>query len=198
MQNHASYEDLLDMDEEKLLLLSENGNDDAMTALIFRYLGLVRKKASRVKLSSMDVDDLTQEGIIGLMDAIRSYNKEKGSSFYTYANICVDNRLRKTIAHANAKKNVAFEQSVALEDVPEYTGPFNNSENPESIVIEKEKLQLLKTQINTLLSSFERETLSLYLKGCDYNQMAKKLDTSYKAVDNALQRVRRKLKIVFR
>ncbi len=197
MQQQSSFDTLLTLDDNALLNLISEGNDDAVSALVLRYLSLVRKKVSGIHLASMDADDLTQEGVIGLMDAIRTYRKDGGSSFATYASTCVDNRIRKAIAHANTGKNRAFASSLTLDEAP-VTMLADQAENPEAIVIAKERLQMLQKKMDLLLSQFEREVLSCYLKGLNYDQMAQSLHTSKKAIDNALQRVRRKLRIAVR
>ena len=121
MQQQSSFDTLLTLDDNALLNLISEGNDDAVSALVLRYLSLVRKKASGIHLASMDADDLTQEGVMAsLMDAIRTYRKDGGSSFATYASTCVDNRIRKAIAHANTGKNRAFASSLTLDEAPRH------------------------------------------------------------------------------
>ena len=148
MQQQSSFDTLLTLDDNALLNLISEGNDDAVSALVLRYLSLVRKKVSGIHLASMDADDLTQEGVIGLMDAIRTYRKDGGSSFATYASTCVDNRIRKAIAHANTGKNRAFASSLTLDEAP-VTMLADQAENPEAIVIAKERLQMLQKKIMT-------------------------------------------------
>ena len=171
MQQPIPFDAMLPLDDGSLLELCAKGNEDAANVLVVRYLSLVHRKASVRRGRSLETDDLSQEGLIGLMDAIRTYRPDGGSSFATYASVCIDNRIRKAVARTN---------------------------NPESILIERERLQSLKRKMESLLSPFEREVLSCYVKGFSYEQMANMLHTTSKAVDNALQRVRRKLKIADR
>ena len=189
--NYSLIDEYKDLDDKTLLVMSNNGNRDAENALILRYLSVVRKKAATVNLVSMELDDIVQEGIIGLLDAIKTYDPIKGA-FSTYANVCTENRIKKAIAHANAGKTKVLDNSINIDDISAL--PTSKSEgSPESIVIEKEKWNSINEQIEKLLSSFEKEVLSLYLYGYSYSQMAKMLDCEEKSVGNALYRVRKKL-----
>ncbi len=196
MQQPIPFDAMLPLDDGSLLELCAKGNEDAANVLVVRYLSLVHRKASVRRGRSLETDDLSQEGLIGLMDAIRTYRPDGGSSFATYASVCIDNRIRKAVARTNTAAQ--HTSDIALEDVLGSTALADEGENPESILIERERLQSLKRKMESLLSPFEREVLSCYVKGFSYEQMANMLHTTSKAVDNALQRVRRKLKIADR
>lgn len=196
MQAKAARNEYLLLEDEALVRMCADGDEDALAALIVRYTQTVRKKAACIHLPGTEHDDVAQEGMIGLLDAIRTYRPDGGASFRTYAGKCVDHRLYKAAAHAQTGGNRTLHSAMQA-DPASMDEVFDEGDNPETIVIENEKLQLINHNIQTLLSPFERETLVLYLTGCGYEEMASRLGTSQKAIDNALQRVRRKLKTVF-
>ncbi len=171
---------------------AKQGDNQAMGALLFAYFPIIRKKASAVRLAGMDADDIAQEGFIGLLDAVNGYDELKGGSFAAFANICIDNRIKKAIAKASTKKTAVLNNSVNLDELSNEIS--SKDADPQNIYIEKEMFLNLQRQLDLLLSSFERNVLSLYLSGCSYDAMARLLGRSDKSIDNALQRIRRKLK----
>lgn len=194
MNKKAIDDSCLDnFDDLTLVKLAKDNNKQAFNTLALRYIRIIRKKASAVSLSSMDIDDITQEGFIGLLDAVSGFDPDKQFQFSTYANICVDNRIKKAIAKANTKKNSVLNNSLNLDDISKTIVSVNI--DPQNIYMEKEMFIELQKQLKSLLSSFEQEVLSLYLNGKSYDAMAEKLGSTNKSVDNALQRIRRKLKI---
>lgn len=170
-------------DEELAKLAADDRS--ALTALIVRYNPLISSKAYSMKTDETDADDLFQEGIMGLLDAVRTYREGKGASFKTYANVCVRNRMINSVS-----KNG---QRVPLEDAEETGG---SDEDPESIVVQMEHEKLLFERITGMLTAAEWNTLRLYLGGAAYSDIADRLGTSVKSVDNAMQRVRKKLRAV--
>ena len=186
----TNLDNLMRLDDEQLLSLGDNG-DDVITVLITRYMGIISYKAGIMSAVSADTEDLMQEGILGLMDAVRTYNHEKGAKFSTYASVCISNRI-KTALTKSSKKDIPAEFISEQLD-----GLSNHKDNPEKILIAKEKAQEISEILRQNLSLFERDALILFLNGSSYEQIAQQLITSRKSVDNALQRARRKLKSVF-
>ncbi len=196
MSENTSFDRLASCDDKALLVRSQNGDENALALLISRYMGMVKKKASGYSIRAYERDDIIQEGLIGLMNAITFYNINSDCSFSTFAGICIDNRIRKALHYTNTDKFKSLDRSVSIDDL-ENGEPLNDeSATPEEIVIAREKWTAVKAGVDTLLSDLEKEVLFLYLGDADYKQIAEKLGITAKAVDNALQRVRRKLKNV--
>lgn len=160
--------------------------------LVEEYMGLVKYISSGYKTAGLDHDDFTQEGFIGLLDAIRGFDPERGVSFKTFASVCIRNRLNKQLAAVQAKKHSALNQSIPLDEM----SAAETSGNPEMLLLQKEKQLEVNQQIKALLSSFEKETLLLYLEGYSYENISSKLGVTRKSVDNALVRIRKKLKFL--
>lgn len=176
-------------DEDLVACCKES--QDAAYVLILRYAQFIhakaKAKAKKDRTAGSDADDLAQEGLLGLLNAAKTF--ENGSTgFFTYANVCITNRM--TTALIKNSRN----------DIPAdiYEKATADRVTPESILIEKEKAQELDEQLGVLLSEKERAIFRLFLRGSTYDQMARQLNISPKTVDNALQRVRRKLKLVWR
>ncbi len=182
------------MDDNSILTQSINGNHQAMAELISKYMPLVVAKAKKYQSFLLEQDDLVQEGLIGFLDAIRSYDERYGCSFKTYASICVENKIKNVIIYHNSIKNKILTESVPLDfaDLSSATDPA--SENPEDIFLAQEQFSHVKKKIDSLLSELEFKVLSCYLKGYDYEQIATILSVSRKSVDNSMQRVRKKLR----
>lgn len=184
------------LDDVALLELYQKGDQAACTALIARYAALIGYKTSAFHISGVDNDDIKQEAYMGLLGAIRSYNKNGGASFSTYAAHCVSNRLKNMLA-ANLTNKAAINKNViSLDEISSDSLKDSELQNPEVIFIQNENYSALIDLLEKHLSRFEKEVLFLYLSGCDYQTVAKKLSSSPKSVDNALQRARKKLKSV--
>ena len=181
--------------DEQLAFAAKNGNDAALTELIVRYVPLVRARAFAYMRDALDVDDLYQEGMIALLKAVRNYREEASGSFKTFAMVCVNNKLNSAVRMHMRQKNAPMRSYLSLNDSQMYeqlTQP-----DPETLLIASEESVDRNRQIQTLLSPFERQVLRLYLSSFSYDEMSRQLGSSVKAVDNALQRVRRKLRSVF-
>jgi len=142
-------------------------------------------------------EDVVQEGLVGLLDAIDGYDEERGSSFEAFAISCIDNRIFSVLRQLAAKKNAPLNDYLSLsEDQEEVYSLFNlpASPSPEDIVILREELATTFTMIKENLSEFEKKVLALYLEGYSYIAISELLSTSSKSVDNALQRARKKLR----
>ena len=174
-------------DDELLRIVSED--EGAYSELISRYLPSIRRIAAIYKTSPADRDDLVSEGILGLMNAVRTYTPEKGASFSTYANVCANNRILNAL-----KKSQRIQgREGSFEEINASSGS-----SPEKIVIDREALREVFSEVESNLTELEREVFTLYLSGVSYDETAKLLEIDKKSVDNALARVRRKLRRKFR
>lgn len=183
-------------DDISLLKLYRDGDQEACAALIAKYASVVNKRISIYSIKGIDNDDLKQEAFMGLLSAIRSFDEAKKASFFTYANHCITNRLKNLLASALTNKSIAYNKSVSFDEMQDDKFSDNSLLNPESIFIQDEGYSALVELVEQHLSRSEKDVLFLYLSGCDYSTVAKKLSLSQKSVDNALQRARRKLKVV--
>lgn len=178
------------------------GDSSAVDTLLERYKHLVRKKARTLYLIGGENDDLIQEGMIALYKAIRNFDPTKERSFAGYAEVCIENALYNVIKGANRLKNSPLNSYVSLyapldgnEDTSTLADTLlpNELMNPEDILIDQENVTDIQSAIEKKLSRFEREVVELYIDGCDYHQIAEKLGKSAKSIDNALQRIKKKL-----
>ncbi len=166
----------------------KNGKDgrDAVSVLISRYMKLVLKRAHALSDAYSDVEDLTQEGLLAFYKAVDSFDPDNGAKFSSYADVCVSNR-QKTVAAGIAKINGvrcdADEGNIALTDV-----------SPENIWLESESAESISREIRSVLAPMEIKVFGLYLDGVPYKEIALKLGISEKSVDNAVFRIRKKLK----
>lgn len=205
---YREYEGLSD---EQLLARNAAGDVYATEVLITRYKNLVRKNAHALYLIGGDREDLIQEGMIGLYKAIRDYDKEKNAGFATFANLCISRQMYTAIRASNTRKNqplndyLSFDAAMPAEEADhaqEGAGaeflPLrwylqNAAGNPEELVIESESEQQMEEHLKSCLSDFEMEVLKAYMEEENYVRVARRLGRSPKTVDNALQRIRRKL-----
>lgn len=175
-------------EDQALVTAAQAGDRGAEETLILRYTRLARVCARPLFLAGGDSEDLMQEGLLGLLDAIREFDSRQGAAFGTFARVCIQNRLRSAVRSASREKHMALNAAVPWEgqETPEGgLGP----ENPEDLVIAREETARLGRE----LSAFEREVLGQYLKGFSYQEIAQTTGKPPKAVDNAVQRIRRKL-----
>ena len=178
------------MKDEALLRKAKEGNSDATVKLIIRYKSDVEAIAMKYISSPLEKDDLVQEGMIGLLAAIKSYNSEKGAAFNTYASRCIDNSIKTALKKLSRMKDIPQACLVALED-DIFENQFSLSAEDEFLA--KESVNTLSDILYEELSRFENEVLRLYIVGCSYNEIAEKLGKNTKAIDNAIQRIRKKL-----
>ena len=186
---------------EALCSLAPSGDRIAEEALVMRYNRLVRVCARPYFLAGGDSEDLIQEGMVGLLNAIREYDPGKGSSFRTYAETCIRNRILSAIRAAARDKHTPLNHYVSYE-TPLLDGntdsyPLSASrqpqQNPEDMLISREERRERLGTLKGQLSGFEAQILDLYLRGLSYVEIASEVDRSPKAVDNAVQRIRRKV-----
>lgn len=193
-----------ELEDLQLVLRARNGDDRARDELVHRYTGFVRMKASSYFLAGGEADDLVQEGLIGLVKAIRDFRSDREASFRSFAELCVTRQIITAIKSATRYKHaflntyVSFSQTPAGQD-PESDCtlgdalPGSHVHDPSVAVISSEELKSLVFCLGTGLSPLEADTLRLYLEGSSYEQMAEALGCDTKAIDNALQRVKRKI-----
>ncbi len=182
--------------DEDLWLSASSGDADAEEELVKRYAGLVRMCARPYFLAGGDSEDLIQEGLLGLLSAIRRYDPKMDTQFKTYAELCIKNRLYTAIKSASRFKHAPLNNSVSLE-----SSQFGDSYNamscylrdPEELVITRELTDEISLNLGDSLSKLEKEILGFYLEGLSYQDIAQKTGRSVKSVDNAVQRIKRKL-----
>jgi RNA polymerase sporulation-specific sigma factor len=193
-----------ELEDLQLALKARNGDGVAMDQLIRRYTGFVRLKASSYFLAGGDSEDLIQEGLIGLYKAVRDYRTDKETSFRSFAELCVTRQIITAIKTATRFKHAPLNTYVSFSHTPagqESDGdctlgdalPGSAVNEPSVCVISTEELQSLVGCLGTSLSPLESDSLRLYLEGSSYEQMAEELGCDTKTIDNALQRVKRKI-----
>ncbi len=183
----------------RLVRLAQSGDNDAMEQLCAEYKDTVRMLARPYFLIGADRDDLIQEGMIGLFKAVRDYKSDKEASFYSFAQLCITRQLSSALEASNRKKHmplntyISFSQSDS--DGTEFEEILQDDiASPEQLLIEKEKFKEFKEQLWNKLSNMEKKVLQLYLEGNNYTSIARMLGKSDKSIDNALSRIRQKLK----
>lgn len=184
---------LQNLTDEALILSARSGDDPAVTELVTRYLPMIRRRASRYYLPGMDAEDVVQEGLIGLLKAIRLYDGRQ-SAFPVFASVCVGSTMATAAKAALSQKSRPLSDYSSLDELA--GSSLEHLMSPEEEIIVAEQMEELYGKIHALLSSFEQQALTLYLSGHSYSEISQLLRTSSKAVDNALQRVRRKLRSV--
>ncbi|MHA5221062.1 sigma-70 family RNA polymerase sigma factor [Dysosmobacter sp. Phy] len=185
--------------DEALCALVASGNREAEEVLVARYNRLVRTCARPFFLIGGDSEDLTQEGMVGLIKAVREYDAAKEASFRTFAEICIRNRLYSVLRAAARDKHSPLNQSVPLDtpflDSNSYTSGTSHlaQRNPEDFLIDREHTAALLAGVRKQLSEFEAEILGYYLDGLSCREIAETVGKPPKSVDNAVQRIRRKV-----
>jgi RNA polymerase sporulation-specific sigma factor len=190
------------MTDEEIVLLCHQGDTTAEEYLLNKYKNFVRSKARSYFLIGADHEDIVQEGMIGLYKAIRDYRQEKLSSFRAFAELCITRQIITAIKTATRQKHIPLNSYVSL-NKPLYDEESDrtlldiimegSAGNPEDMIINQENLGNIHQKINEVLSGLEQEVLSAYLDGKSYQEIAESLGRHVKSIDNALQRVKRKL-----
>ena len=195
------------LDELQIIQNAQNGDEEAMTYLMEKYKSMVRVLSRPLFLMDGDKDDLLQEGMIGLFKAVRTYDAGRETAFETFANLCISRQLYSAIKLSNRQKNIPLNSYVPI-DTAEGEDASNNLErtllldragsawqqNPVEIVIGEESARYTKRMLISRLSKMETQVLDLFLKGLTYQEIAEKLGKTPKVIDNALQRIKAKLK----
>ena len=198
MVDNNHFDKMADFTDDQLASLVSNSNSNAFVELAARYLSLIKAKASHFRNAMFETDDLCQEGLMGLLNAARTYDAVGGASFRTYAGVCISNRMIMACRAAVSRKNLPLNNFVSLSDDDTAIEMQDHTTNPETVLIDHENLKLMRQHIEQTLSPLEQRVLMLYLSGCCYNDISDKLGITSKAADNALQRVRFKLKKLFK
>jgi RNA polymerase sporulation-specific sigma factor len=201
---HSVQRQQRELADLQLVVRARNGDQDALDALIRRYTGFVRLKASSYFLAGGDPEDLIQEGLIGLYKAVRDFRHDKETSFRSFAELCVTRQIITAIKTATRFKHQPLNQYVSFSHTP--AGQDSDSDvtlgdalpgptvdDPSVCVISTEELESLVFALGTGLSKLEADALKLYLEGSSYEEMAGELGCDTKTIDNALQRVKRKV-----
>lgn len=188
--------------DEELLARIKKGDDEAERLLYERYKQLVRSRAHSYFLIGADHEDLVQEGMLGLYKAVCEYDADKAASFKSFAEICITRQILSAIKNATRKKHNPLNHYVSLNASPaEADGELTLLDtmrslrvaDPEDVVIGRENFERMVLYLENTLSPMERRVLSLYLDGLSYPQIASRIKKPLKSVDNAMQRVKRKL-----
>jgi RNA polymerase sporulation-specific sigma factor len=193
----------VELHDRYLVALAKQGRRDAYDRIVRRYYGFVRLKASSYFLLGGDGDDLLQEGLVGLYKAIRDYRSDRESSFRSFAELCITRQIITAVKTATRNKHTPLNQSISFSHTPAADGesepgldellPGPAAHDPVNQVISAEELHSLVDCLSTALSELESSVLSLYLDGRSYEEMARCIGCDTKTVDNALQRVKRKV-----
>ena len=185
------------MNDEQLVREAKAGDEAAFREVFERYKNMVRKTAGRFFIAGGDREDLIQEGMIGLFRAVRDFDPEREVSFAAFARLCVERQILTAIRSASSRKNAPLNDSVPM---PEGTDPSIGevSESPEEILIRRETARDLESELEQTLSVFEKKVFRARLQGRGYVEIAEELKVSPKSVDNALQRIKKKMKTIQR
>lgn len=177
---------------EELAVNAANGDDKSMAALISAVMPLAKAKATEFGSPRLSGEDLTQEGMLGFLDAVKSFSPERGVPFKAYAEICINNRILSAVRANTNTKNAALSNAVSMNeegfDVQQTDG------DPANIIAAIDGTQTLKNLIESGLTDFEKQVIKLRLLEYSYSQIAQIIGCSEKAVDNALQRIRKKIR----
>jgi len=189
------------LSDEEIIKIIRNGDKNALDYIINKYKDIVSIKVSKYFIIGAEKDDIIQEGLIGLYKAIRSFDIEKENSFKTFANLCIERQLITAIKTSNRQKHMPLNSYLSLnmsayedEEAETIIDVFesNLAEDPLDTITKKEYYLSVESAIDKSLSDFEKKVLNRFAKGESYVQIAEKLNTPVKSIDNAIQRIRKK------
>lgn len=193
--------------DEELILRLRDGEENITDYIMDKYKNLVKNKAKSMYILGADNDDLIQEGMIGLFKAIRDYDSGRDASFFTFADLCISRQMYTAVQASGRQKHAPLNTYISLYSNVSAEGEQGNEEaallnvlasraelSPEEMVIDRENVENLEKTIERELSSFEKQVLDLYITGMSYVQIAKVLGKDEKSTDNALQRIKGKLR----
>ena len=195
--------DLEQASDEELIVRLRDGEQQITDYIMEKYKNLVRSKAGSMYILGADRDDLIQEGMIGLFKAIRDFDSGRDASFFTFAELCISRQMYSAVQAAGRMKHIPLNSYISLygngtEHGEEEDGILSiqadHGLNPEDFVIDKENVELLEKRMEQELSGFEKQVLDLYVTGMSYSQIARVLGRDEKSTDNALQRLKSKIK----
>ena len=194
--------ELSGLEDEQIVELVHKGDSEALDYLINKYKNFVRAKARSYFLIGADKEDIVQEGMIGLYKAIRDFKEDKLSSFKAFAELCITRQIITAIKTATRQKHIPLNSYISL-DKPIYDEESDRTLmdvisgakvlDPEELIINQEEFDQIEVKMAELLSDLERKVLALYLDGQSYQEISEELNRHVKSIDNALQRVKRKL-----
>ena len=202
LKDYSNYEQATD---EELIHRLRNGEEPIMDYICDKYKNLVRNKAKSMYILGGDSEDLIQEGMIGLFKAVRDYDSGRDASFYTFADLCISRQMYTAVQAAKRQKHIPLNTYISLyANVSEQEGSEERNLveelsdrsglNPEEVFLDKERVNYLENIIENELSIVEKQVLDLYVTGMSYTQIAKVLGRDEKSTDNALQRLKSKIK----
>lgn len=187
--------------DEEIITFIKAGDQEATEYLLKKYSPLVKKSIRTLYLIGADMEDLSQEGMIGLFKAIQNYEMDHTASFYTYAKICIDRQIYSAIKASNRKKHTPLNSYISFysrngENEAELINNLEagNDSNPEHVILDRENTLRIEELLESSLSELEKSVLHLYLNGNSYSDIAETLEKPVKSIDNAVQRIRDKLK----
>ncbi len=201
-KEYELYEQFTD---EELIHRLRDGESSVMDYICEKYKPLVRSKAKSMFILGGDNEDLIQEGMLGLFKAVRDYDSGRDASFFTFADLCISRQMYTAVQASQRKKHIPLNTYISLySDMNDQTDgdvrdlaqalADKTQQDPEKLFLDKERVDYLEKSIDKELSSFEKEVLDLYMTGMSYSQIAKVLGREEKATDNALQRIKSKIK----
>ena len=204
MANNIAYSfknDLQTKTDAELVEDAKNGDNEALECLLNKYKELVNIKVSKYFIIGAEREDIVQEGMIGLYKAIKNFELDKQNSFKSFASLCIERQLITAIKTSNRQKNIPLNSSLSLntavyenEDDVSLMEFFNSktTEDPLDTITKKEYYKFVGNKIDESLSDFEKQVLTRFVAGDSYVKIAEKLDAPVKAIDNAIQRIRKK------
>ncbi|MBR6665567.1 MAG: RNA polymerase sporulation sigma factor SigH [Lachnospiraceae bacterium] len=193
--------------DESLIERLRDGESTIVDYIMNKYKYLVRSKAQAMYILGADTEDLIQEGMIGLFKAVRDYDCGRDASFFTFAELCISRQMYTAVQASQRKKHAPLNTYISLYGEQKEKGegaPLEEilssgaGSNPETLFLDKERMEYLEGEIDKELSTFEKQVLDLYLTGMSYSQIAKVLGKEEKSTDNALQRVKAKIKKILK
>ncbi len=205
MTGKQSYSEYKQFTDEELIDRLRNGEGEISEYICDKYKNLVRKKAQSMFILGGDNEDLIQEGMIGLFKAVRDYDSGRDASFYTFADLCISRQMYTAVQASRRQKHIPLNTYVSLYSNAMETGDKNIGElvdaladtrelNPEELFLDKERVAYLEAAIEKELSAFEKQVLDLYVTKMSYTEIAKVLGRDEKSTDNALNRLKAKIR----
>ncbi len=209
MGDVIAFEELPRYSDQELVEFIRTGHDFALDYLMNKYKMLVERKAKSYYLIGAGKDDIIQEGMIGLFKAIRDYNPNREASFYSFADLCVTRQMITAVKASTRQKHMPLNTYVSL-NKPAYEEdsdrtemldtfvPSNKIIDPEELIIGEENRHLIEDQLRKRLSKMESEILGMYVEGINYVEIAKMTNRPIKSIDNALQRIKKKVEVILK
>lgn len=189
------------MDEKELVRRAKANDNEALSAIFEKYNSLINRIARRYYLVGGESEDLVQEGYIGLFNAILSFNESEDVTFKTFASGCIDRKIKSAITQANRQKNKPLNGYMTIIDDNDDENEegyivISNELTPEERVIDKQKISMIKTEINRVLTMEQKKILSMYLNGDSYSDIATQMNTNVKKVYNTIFQIKKKLQFI--